>query len=89
MPGKKIIATQFSRTMRISAAQHILASHTKTALPKIDPSAPTPTQHSQRQSDHLVRSDQRWFRRMRQSPTLQFLLQKINSASWRTGVKYV
>ena len=86
--GKKI-ATQFSHTMRISAAQHVLASHTKTALPKIDPSAPTPTRHPQRQSDHLVRSHQQWFRRIRHSPTLWFLLQRINSASWTTGVKFV
>ena len=75
--------------MRISAAQHDLASHTKTALPIIDPSAPTPPWHPQRQSNHFVWSNQRWFRRIMNLPTLQFLLQKINSASWSTRVKFV
>ena len=86
--GKKI-ATQFSHTMRISAAQHVLASHTKTALHNINPSAPPPLWHPQRQSDHLVWSDQRWFRRIMNSSTLWFLLQKINSASWTAGVKFL
>ena len=75
--------------MRISAARHVLASHTKTALPIIDLSARTPPRHLQRQSDHFVWSDQRWLSWMMNSPTLRFLLQKINSASWKTGVKFV
>jgi len=67
--------------MIIFTAQHILASHIKTALPNINWSAPTPMQHHQRQSYRLVWSDQQWFRSMMHSPTLQFSLQKINSAS--------
>ena len=83
------IVTQFSYTMRIFPSQHVLASHIKTALPNIDPSAPPPQRHPQRQSDHLLRSDQRWFRRIIHSSTLRFLLHKINSASGTTGVKFL